>query len=77
MNEINLRRLKHKSRKVSIGLENVDKCKCEICKVADIRKWDIISKCHCDCHNSTKIMGHDSLCCEYPNGKKFNNPYNE
>jgi len=69
--------LKLKSKHLSIELEKLNRCDCEICKKNDIRKWDIISECPCTCHNSTNIMGHDSLCCEYPNGKKFNNPYNE
>ena len=32
-------------------------------------------ECKCNCHISNTIDGHDFLCCEFPNGKKKDNPY--
>jgi hypothetical protein len=34
-------------------------------------------ECPCHCHISDGIDGHDSLCCEFPNGKRKDNPYKE
>jgi hypothetical protein len=34
-------------------------------------------ECKCGCHTSNDIVGHDSLCCPYPNGKKKDNPYTD
>jgi len=50
-------------------------CDCNICKNIEKRMWKIIEECKCFCHTSNKINGHDNLCCEYPNGKKIDNPY--
>jgi len=35
----------------------------------------MIMNCVCGCHTDKEIVGHSSLCCEFPNGKKKNNPY--
>ena len=53
------------------------KCECEHCKTYPLYKWATIMECKCMCHTSEGIEGHDSLCCEFPNGKKKDNPYNE
>lgn len=50
-------------------------CECSLCKAYDTRRWETIESCQCACHTSDKIAGHDSLCCEFPNGKKKDNPY--
>ena len=55
----------------------MSKCNCDFCKTYDKYKWAMIMECKCGCHNDNGINGHDSLCCEFPNGKKKNNPYNE
>jgi len=51
------------------------KCTCDLCKEYDKHKWDTIKDCKCFCHESDDVCGHESLCCEYPNGKKKDNPY--
>lgn len=51
-------------------------CDCDFCKTYDKYKWATISECGCACHtSSTGLVGHEGLCCEYPNGKKEYNPY--
>ena len=52
-------------------------CNCDFCKTHDKHRWSSIKECGCFCHASNEIVGHDSLCCEYPNGKKKDNPYRE
>lgn len=32
-------------------------------------------ECGCGCHKEDGMTGHDSLCCEFPNGLRKNNPY--
>jgi len=34
-------------------------------------------ECKCACHDSTSITGHEGLCCEFPNGKRKDNPYTD
>ena len=31
-------------------------------------------ECPCDCHDHKEPSGHDGLCCEFPNGRKKENP---
>jgi len=52
-------------------------CDCEFCKTHDRFRWATIMECKCGCHTSNDIVGHDSLCCPYPNGKKKDNPYTD
>lgn len=54
-----------------------DKCTCSFCTNYDKYKWAVIMECPCHCHISEGIVGHDSLCCEFPNGKRKDNPYKE
>lgn len=51
------------------------KCNCSFCKNYDKYRWATIMECQCHCHDSESINGHDGLCCEFPNGKKKDNPY--
>ena len=53
----------------------MEKCHCKICKIIDKHRWATIMECGCVCHIDEGIAGHESLCCEYPNGKKKDNPY--
>lgn len=55
----------------------MDKCSCKFCDTYNKYRWATISECSCGCHVSDEIVGHDGLCCEFPNGKKKNNPYND
>ena len=32
-------------------------------------------ECKCACHTEYGMTGHDTLCCEVPNGLRKNNPY--
>lgn len=50
-------------------------CNCTLCKEINKRQWKTIMECECVCHTEYSIIGHSSLCCEYPNGKKWDNPY--
>jgi hypothetical protein len=52
-----------------------NKCQCVLCTNIDKYKWAVVMECKCSCHNGDGVTGHDSLCCEYPNGLKKNNPY--
>lgn len=51
------------------------KCQCDLCRTHDKYRWTTISKCRCLCHVVEVVTGHDSLCCEFPNGKRKDNPY--
>lgn len=51
------------------------KCNCYFCEIYDKYRWAVISDCKCGCHNDDDVIGHDSLCCEFPNGKKKDSPY--
>ncbi len=51
------------------------KCNCEFCTNYRRYKWAIIKECPCGCHTSDDITGHDGLCCEFPNGKQKDIPY--
>ena len=51
------------------------KCNCNFCKNYDKYRWAIITECPCACHTCEEISGHDGLCCEFPNGKRKDNPY--
>jgi hypothetical protein len=53
------------------------KCNCKHCSSYDLYRWATIMECKCSCHDDKKIVGHDSLCCEFANGKREDNPYNE
>lgn len=50
-------------------------CKCTHCKNYPLYKWATIMECACECHTDKDITGHDRLCCEFPNGKKKDNPH--
>jgi hypothetical protein len=52
-----------------------ERCTCTFCKNYDKYRWAVIMECGCGCHSSSGIDGHDGLCCEFPNGKKKDNPY--
>lgn len=54
-----------------------DKCRCTFCVNYDFYKWAKISECKCGCHTSDGTDGHSSLCCEFPNGLKKNNPHTD
>jgi len=43
-------------------------CDCKFCKDHKIYKEAVINTCKCFCHSSDGYVGHDSLCCEIPNG---------
>ena len=49
-------------------------CTCAICKETDKKRWETIEACRCGCHEADFPVGHERLCCEYPNGKKADNP---
>jgi len=58
------------------SIDNIDhKCTCEFCITYDKFRWATIMECKCCCHNDEEILGHDELCCPFPNGKKKNNPH--
>ena len=52
-----------------------DKCKCDFCETYDQYRWAVITECKCGCHTMEGIIGHDGLCCEFPNGKEKDSPY--
>ena len=52
-----------------------DVCKCAFCKTYKKYKWAVVMECKCCCHDGDGMTGHDSLCCEFPNGLRKNNPY--
>lgn len=54
-----------------------NKCSCKSCTNYDLFRWATIMECKCMCHNSSEPVGHSGLCCEFPNGRKSENPYNE
>lgn len=56
---------------------NPNKCKCVHCTNNDLYRWATIMECQCVCHDNSHPVGHDDLCCPYPNGKRKDNPYNE
>ena len=58
-------------------MEDSNKYTCNFCTTYNLYRWAIIMECKCSCHDSTDITGHDSLCCEFPNGKRKDNPYND
>jgi hypothetical protein len=33
-------------------------------------------ECKCVCHDDQHPSGHDGLCCQFPNGKRKDSPYN-
>ena len=53
------------------------RCQCEFCTNYDKYRWATIMECKCGCHESDKPIGHDGLCCEFPNGRKSENPYSD
>ncbi len=53
------------------------KCDCKFCKTYDKYRWATIMECPCNCHEESDIVGHDGLCCPFPNGKKKDNPYED
>lgn len=52
-------------------------CECDFCKTYDQYRWATIMECKCVCHDTDNPIGHDSLCCEFPNGLRKDNPYTE
>lgn len=50
-------------------------CNCKFCKTYRKYKWAVVMECPCGCHDGDGMTGHDSLCCEFPNGLRKNNPY--
>lgn len=38
--------------------------------------WAMVSECGCGCH-TTGYVGHERLCCEYPNVLKKENPFTD
>ena len=56
---------------------NKKDCNCKLCTNHDLYRWAKIMECKCACHDMDGVIGHDGLCCPYPNGKKKDNPYTE
>jgi hypothetical protein len=54
-----------------------EKCSCKFCQTYEYYKWAVVMECGCGCHDSDGMSGHDSLCCEFPNGLRVNNPHKE
>lgn len=52
-------------------------CQCEFCVTHDKYRWATITECQCACHKADYPIGHEGLCCEFPNGKIKDNPYKE
>ncbi len=51
-------------------------CNCNFCRTYNRYRWAVVMECKCGCHDSgVPLTGHESLCCEFPNGKKSDNPY--
>ena len=50
-------------------------CGCDFCKNYDKYRWATIMECPCNCHDQKIPNGHDGLCCDFPNGRKKENPY--
>jgi len=50
-------------------------CNCTFCRNYHKYRWAKIIECKCGCHTDSQPLGHDSLCCEFPNGKRKDNPY--
>ena len=50
-------------------------CQCTHCVNYELYKWAVIMECPCLCHSDDGVTGHDSLCCEFPNGLRKNNPH--
>ena len=59
------------------GIIAPERCKCDLCVNYDMYRWATIIECKCACHKSNGPSGHDSLCCEFPNGKAKDNPHKE
>ena len=56
-----------------------EKCQCSFCRTYDRYIWAVISECKCGCHRDSDLrpIGHDSLCCEFTNGRASDNPYTD
>ena len=52
-----------------------NRCDCRLCLDNNKRRWQMIENCQCTCHDSDQPSGHDGLCCEFPNGRKKENPF--
>ena len=52
-------------------------CECTFCKAYEKYKWAVVIECKCACHDGDGIIGHDSLCCEFPNALRKNNPHDD
>jgi hypothetical protein len=52
-------------------------CNCEFCRAYAKYIWAVIMECKCGCHYDDIPSGHDSLCCEFPNGRRKDNPYSD
>jgi hypothetical protein len=50
-------------------------CNCKFCRNYHRYIWAVIAECDCCCHVDKKPIGHDIFCCEFPNGKRKDNPY--
>lgn len=60
-----------------INMEEKDRCQCDFYTTYDLLRWATIMECRCVCHDTEDIMGHEGLCCEFPNGKRKDNPHSE
>lgn len=58
-------------------MANPNGCKCVHCTNHDLYRWATIMECKCICHDDPHPLGHDGLCCSYPNGKRKDNPYSD
>jgi len=56
---------------------NNKSCECDFCQIYDKYRWATIDECGCACHSGHGIVGHESMCCEFPNGKRINIPYTD
>ena len=56
---------------------NPNGCECTLCTNYHRYKWATIMECKCGCHDRDEPSGHDGLCCEFPNGRRKENPYTD
>ena len=54
-------------------------CQCDFCRTYERYIWATVLECGCECHlgDDLRPSGHNRLCCEFPNGKKKDNPYDD
>ena len=60
---------------ISINLKELEMCNCRFCRIYHRYRWAVIKECLCGCHKNKYPSGHDSLCCEFPNGRIKDIPY--